>query len=183
MEVMGISDWKIIERATKAKNEVVRSLRLPIDLDNYCIAQGNASDFIRELITAHMKGREIVELTDAEEAIRVALLNYYWLDSGLEWSRANFEAEKIYPPPEKISDAELDDLLEKITTLSARTCLRTDEDWDLVERCKLDRDLWRRVYAKVRSAELAIHKRDRIREEEEERRKKRWREWREGLPR
>jgi hypothetical protein len=166
-----MEDWKVIKRLTKAEGGmVVRSLKLPPELDAYCSLQGNASEFIRSLIRHHKEGHEIVELTDTEEHMRGAIMDYYIFDLKLEWSRANFDAEKIYPSVGNITDAQLDDMLEKIMTSFGRVRFRTDEDWSFLERCKQDRNLWRRVYAKIRSAELAYHRRVRAQAEESKRR-------------
>lgn len=47
---------------------------------------------------------------------------------------------------------------------------RTDEDWELAERCKADKELWKRVYAKIRLAEEADVRRSEMEAEKEKRR-------------
>lgn len=152
-----MDDWKIIKRETKAESEwTTRSLRLPKDLDDYCNQQGNASDFIRDLITQHKEGHAIVELTDAEEEIRASIMRSYIKQN--KWLKKCFYSGETYPSLEAITDAELNRLLDVVLNdpiLNHNAAFKqTDADaLRLAERCKLDKELWKKVYAKIRSDE------------------------------
>lgn len=146
-----MDEWKIIKREiTQAGNEwVIRSLRLPKELDDYCSTQGNASDFIRDLIRRHKQGREIVELTDAEEAIRVAIFHFY--EGQGKWSRQAFESGESYPPLERMTDEHLQQLIDAV--LKEWYLRGNEEALQLAERCKNDMETWKKVYAKLREYE------------------------------
>jgi truncated hemoglobin YjbI len=168
-----MDDWKIIKRSTKAGEETVtRSLRLPKELDAYCTLQGNASDFIRELIKRHMQVRGIdprKELTEDEEDLHQAINEFYARVKNT-LSIKDIEAGITYPSPDKITDAQIDEIFDYVA--------KHWEDFDLVDQCMHDKQLARTVYARIRDYELVqIQREKKLKEQEEERKQRLDEEW------
>lgn len=160
-----MDDWKVIRRSVKAGQETVtRSLRLPKELDEWCSQQGNASDYIRELIRKHRETYFSNELTEDEEAIRVEFLDFYLFVKGT-WSKKDIEAGITYPAPEKITDEQLDELIDHV--------LKHYAEFEFAEKCKEDKAFFRTVYAKIRKYELVTKERA----EQQERKQREREQW------
>ena len=163
-----MNDWKVIKRSTKAGEETVtRSLRLPKTLDTYCTLQGNASDFIRELIKCHMRVRGIdprKELTEDEEALRSEIIQFLAAPD-LWYGISEIKAGTFFPSPDKITDVQLDEMF--------GYAAKHWRDFDLLDQCINDKELARTVYARIRDYELAkIEREEKMREEAEERQRR-----------
>lgn len=154
-----MSDWKLIRRETKAGNDwTIRSLRLPKDLDDYCNQQGNASDFIRDLIRRHKQGIvEEIGLTDEEDDIRRAFESFYMKQH--KWKSELLESGEIYPAPEKLTDEQTQQLINALLN-DVPGYILSFRARELLERCKTDKGLWLTIYTKIRDWNWQLYLRD-----------------------
>ena len=144
-------EWKIIKRLKKAEPKgemIVRSFRLPKELDDYVSGQDDPPEFVRDLIRQHMS----IELTDAEDEIRASIERYY-VDEN-KWS-IKFFGKEVYPPLQKITEEGLTKLLNVVLNdwflnNNAAHSITDYEALNLAEKCESDRELWKKVYAKIR---------------------------------
>jgi hypothetical protein len=170
-----MKEWKIIKRLKKAEAKgemVVRSFRLPKELDDYVSRQDDPPEFVRELIRQHMS----VELTEAEDHIRASIENFYYFEKKT-WG-IRFFGKELYPPLEKIAEEELTKLLNAVLNdwiminNAAVGSIAESEALSLAEKCKSDRELWKKVYVKIR-ADYVRRFEKAMREEEKEKEKER----------
>jgi hypothetical protein len=154
-----MKEWKIIKRLKKAESEgetIVRSFRLPKELDDYCSQQADPPEFVRDLIRQNMGN----ELTDAEDQIRASIMRFYIREK--KRSAKVFE-KAAYPSLEKITQEELTQLLDVVlndpflnwnAASISPAGAAASEALKLAEKCKSDRELWKHVYAKIRAVEI-----------------------------
>ena len=92
-----MEDYQTTKKAEPKGEMIVRSFRLPKELDDYVSGQDDPPEFVRDLIRQHMS----IELTDAEDEIRASIERYY-VDEN-KWS-IKFFGKEVYPPLQKITE-------------------------------------------------------------------------------